>query len=287
MPSASALLTPWAKQDIGAVGIPGGASYNSSTFTLLASGSTNVGTTADQFHFVYQPTAGNCEILARVTSLTNSDALAEAGLMIRKSLDASSAYAFVADTPSSSNGVRLEYRATAGGATALAASSTGSSRVPPEWLRLVLSGSTVTAYRSNNTSQPTSWSSFGSVNISALSGGFFIGLAVTSHNNPATATATFTNVSLTLGTPAAPIGLTATAGAGQAALGWTASSGATSYTVKRATVSGGPYTTIASGLTSTSYTDPWLPIGIYYYVVSASNATGEGGNSNKVIWVCT
>src|SRR5204863_172389 len=48
--------------------------------------------------------------------------------------------------------------------------------------------------------------------------------------------------------PAAPIGLAATAGNAQVALSWNASATAASYAVKRATVSGGPYTAIASGL---------------------------------------
>ena len=42
--------------------------------------------------------------------------------------------------------------------------------------------------------------------------------------------------------PAAPAGLTAAPTAGQVSLIWTASFGATSYHVKRATTSGGPYT---------------------------------------------
>ncbi|MBO9598336.1 MAG: glycoside hydrolase family 6 protein [Cohnella sp.] len=80
--------------------------------------------------------------------------------------------------------------------------------------------------------------------------------------------------------PAAPTGLTATAGNAQAALSWTASSGATSYTVKRATTSGGPYTTVATGVTATSYTNTGLTNGTtYYYVVSASNSAGESANS--------
>ena len=82
--------------------------------------------------------------------------------------------------------------------------------------------------------------------------------------------------------PPVPTGLTATAGSTQVSLSWNASSGATSYNVKRATVSGGPYTTIFSP-TSTSYTNTGLTNGTtYFYVVSAVNASGESGNSSQV-----
>lgn len=82
--------------------------------------------------------------------------------------------------------------------------------------------------------------------------------------------------------PSAPAVLTATPDNGQVALTWSASSGATSYNVKRATVSGGPYTTIASQ-SSTSYTNSGLTNGTtYYYVVSAVNSAGESGNSSEV-----
>ncbi|PWW07156.1 processive endocellulase [Paenibacillus cellulosilyticus] len=80
--------------------------------------------------------------------------------------------------------------------------------------------------------------------------------------------------------PAAPASLTATAGDAQAVLGWTASSGATSYNVKRSAISGGAFTTIATGVTGTSYTDTALTNGTtYYYVVSAVNSAGESANS--------
>ncbi|PWW07154.1 cellulose 1,4-beta-cellobiosidase [Paenibacillus cellulosilyticus] len=83
--------------------------------------------------------------------------------------------------------------------------------------------------------------------------------------------------------PAAPTGLTATAGNAQVVLAWTASTGATSYNVKRATTSGGTFTTVATGVTGTTYTDTGLTNGTtYYYVVSAVNSAGESANSSAV-----
>ena len=58
--------------------------------------------------------------------------------------------------------------------------------------------------------------------------------------------------------------------------------GATTYNVKRATVSGGPYTTVASP-TTTAYADSGLTNGTtYYYVVTAVTSQGESPNSVEV-----
>ena len=82
--------------------------------------------------------------------------------------------------------------------------------------------------------------------------------------------------------PAAPTGLAATAGNTQVSVSWTASPGATSYYVKRATVNGGPYTTVGN-VTTTSYANTGLTNGtIYYYVVTALNPGGESGISSQV-----
>lgn len=82
--------------------------------------------------------------------------------------------------------------------------------------------------------------------------------------------------------PSAPTGLTATAGVGQVNLSWNAAAGATSYRVQRAGLSGGPYATLAAGVTLTSYTDLSGVNGTtYFYVVSAINASGESANSNE------
>jgi beta-glucanase (GH16 family) len=81
--------------------------------------------------------------------------------------------------------------------------------------------------------------------------------------------------------PAMPTGFTASPGNGTVYLNWNASSGATAYNVKRSTVSGGPYTTIASP-TANNYTDTSAPnCSTYYYVVSATNSFGESTNSSE------
>ena len=70
----------------------------------------------------------------------------------------------------------------------------------------------------------------------------------------------------------------------QIQLTWAVSVGSSSYNVKRSTVSGGPYTTIASTLDpTTTYTDTPVTYGtIYYYVVSGANIKGESANSTEV-----
>lgn len=80
--------------------------------------------------------------------------------------------------------------------------------------------------------------------------------------------------------PAAPTALTATAGNAQVSLTWTASTGATSYDVKRALSASGPFTTIATNVSGTSYTNTALTNGTtYHYVVSAVNAAGQSADS--------
>lgn len=78
--------------------------------------------------------------------------------------------------------------------------------------------------------------------------------------------------------------LKATAGDAKVDLTWSTATNATSYNVKRATTTGGPYTNVATNVTgNTYYTDTTAVNGTpYFYVVTGVNGTTEGAVSNEV-----
>jgi fibronectin type 3 domain-containing protein len=81
--------------------------------------------------------------------------------------------------------------------------------------------------------------------------------------------------------PSAPTGVVATAGHTAIALNWTAPAAATSYNVYRGTSPGGEGATpVATGVTTTSFTDTSVTDGAtYYYRITAVNGGGESGQS--------
>jgi hypothetical protein len=59
--------------------------------------------------------------------------------------------------------------------------------------------------------------------------------------------------------------------------------GATSYRIKRASVSGGPFTTFVTGLTALDFADNTITNGAtFHYLATAVNAYGESANSAEV-----
>ncbi len=80
--------------------------------------------------------------------------------------------------------------------------------------------------------------------------------------------------------PAVPAGLTATGGSGQITLVWNTVPSAGSYSVKVASTSGGPYSLVASNVSSASYTHAGLAASTTrFYVVTALNGTAESSAS--------
>jgi hypothetical protein len=274
---STAPVVPWQHQDIGSVGFAGSAGNSTSLFTVTGAGG-DIWGNADAFNYAFLPATNNCTIVARVTSMQGVNAWSKAGVMIRESLNANSANAFIAVTPS--NGVTFQYRSTTGGSSA---NNTTAGIIAPYWVKLVRSGNTFTGYRSPD---GVNWTQQGSTVAITMASTVYAGLAVTSHDTSTACTAAFDNVSVpgwtNLPPPLAPTGLSATVGDGTTVLTWTASSGATSYKVKRATTNGGPYSTIQS-VATTNYSDTGLTNGTtYYYVVSGLNPGGESMNSSQV-----
>lgn len=94
-------------------------------------------------------------------------------------------------------------------------------------------------------------------------------------NNPAYPVATFG--------PEAPAISFALAGDRQVLLSWQGVPWATGYNLKRAIVSGGPYSSLTNGIVGASFIDSALSNGtIYYYILTATNPIGESIPSSEV-----
>jgi fibronectin type 3 domain-containing protein/regulation of enolase protein 1 (concanavalin A-like superfamily) len=266
---------PWQTQDIGAVGVTGAAGYTNGIFAGAGAGA-DIQNAADAFRFIYVPVTNNCTIIARVVSEPNVNAWSKAGVMIRESLNANAANAFVGLTPG--NGVTWQDRTSTGGTTAYN-NTTGLSS--PYWVKMVRSGNTFTGYRS---ADGVTWTSQGSATFTIASAAY-AGLALSSHDTANLISVTFDNVTTTGWTvpapPPAPGNLSARALSGsQISLIWNPATTATSYNLKGSTTSGGPYNLIATGVGGTNYFNTGLPPATpFYYVVSSLNASGESTNS--------
>jgi regulation of enolase protein 1 (concanavalin A-like superfamily) len=242
----AAVPAPWLAQDIGAPSPAGSSTLNSGTFTVTASG-VDIWNTSDQFHFVYQQLSGDFEVSARVDSITNTDAWAKAGVMIRTSLAANSANVFTGVTPGP--GVTFQQRNAAGVATVSAGFISGIGA--PRWARLVRAGNNVTASMSADGSQ---WTAINTITVS-LGSSVYVGLAVTSHSAGVITSATLSNVAVK-GAAGVPSPQKA------ADIGTPAIKGSTTY-------AGGQYTINAGGV------DIWNNSDQFHYVYQPLSGDGE------------
>ena len=156
------------------------------TYTMVASG-TDIWANSDEFHFAFKQVTGASAIIAKVESLDNTDPFAKAGVMIRDTLGPGSRNAAVFITPE--NGVRFQYRNTAGGITdRLFAEGI----TTPQWVKLErTAGGLVRGYYSED---GTTWERFNLIQV-RMDMPAYIGLALTSHNTELTCEAKFSNVS--------------------------------------------------------------------------------------------
>jgi len=200
---------PWQTSDIGSVAAAGSAFFSNGVFIVSGSGA-DIWNTADACRFVYQPLTNGCDISARVTSQGATDPWAKAGVMIRDSLDPGAADSYMIITPG--NGMDFQYR-TANGVAASGNVSGGALKpAPNNWVRLTRTNTTFSAY---NSADGVNWTQVGSpTTLSLNSTTYFVGLAVTAHNDGAISTATIDNVTVngfTYSNPPPSVALTAPA----------------------------------------------------------------------------
>jgi autotransporter-associated beta strand protein len=186
-PRTAALPEPWIAADIGSVGGDGATGLQSSTFILVSSG-TAIGGPADSFRSTYQPLVGDGSIIARVSTLENTNGWAKAGVMIRESNDANARQAVMVVSPT--NGIAWQYRHNIGGNGVTTV--TAADQIAPVWLRLVRAGNTFTGSWS---SDGVTWIQAGSTTIS-MGPTAVIGLVSTSGAATLLNRAEFTNVTV-------------------------------------------------------------------------------------------
>jgi outer membrane lipoprotein-sorting protein len=185
--------SPFTCADIGSPALAGTQSYdpNSSTWAVTAGG-TDITGTSDQFHFVSAPLVGDGSVSADVTSQSDTDANAKAGVMLRASSDPGSPEYSVLVSPGA--GIKVQERSTENGTTTKLANPTGTA---PAYLEVTRSGSTFTASTSPD---GVNWTVIpGSSFTMSLPATLLGGLAVTSHNAGELGTATMDAVTPPVG----------------------------------------------------------------------------------------
>ncbi len=177
----------WSGADIGSPALAGSNSLSNGIWTISGSGS-DIGGTADQFHFVWQPLTSDGGISAQVLTQTNTNSRARAGVMLRQSTDPGAPFYAVVVTPQS--GIVVLDRTKRGGGSSTVASIAG---IVPVYLKVQRTGTTYTAYTS---SDGITWSLVPGSSVTLGSPGTWLaGMAVTSHTTSKVSTATFGAVS--------------------------------------------------------------------------------------------
>jgi regulation of enolase protein 1 (concanavalin A-like superfamily) len=277
--SSSSVPAPWAAGDLGSPALAGSASASGGTFTVTGAGS-DIWNTSDQFQFVYQPVTGDTQIVAWVANLQAADVGSKAGVMIREALTGQAANAFM--SASGSNGWGFTRRLAAAGVTYQSAGNAGTA---PGWVRLVREGSLFSAYQSQDGSQ---WTLI-DTDIIAMPATVYVGLAVTSRNTAATATATLSNVTIStptssntpptvsISSPASGASFTA-----PASIAISATAGDTDGSVTRVDFYSG--TQLVGSATASPFTYTWsnVPAGTYSLTAVATDNEAATTTSQPV-----
>jgi hypothetical protein len=189
-PCTNTLPPMWQSADIGNVAYAGDVCVNNGVYTITGSGR-DIGATADEFHYIYQPVITNyTELTIRVDTIKISNPNAKCGIMFRQNLDPGSPYVFF--NFQTSHELELEQRISQAVYPVTVKSMNNDA---PCWMRVLNYGNKYISYISSNGDD---WTATDSV-ILSLGPDSYVGIAYTTKNDSVLDTATVSNVTLTLG----------------------------------------------------------------------------------------
>jgi hypothetical protein len=178
---------------VGSPGQAGSTTFDGTTWTVSGGGS-GIWSNPDQFRYAYQSVSGDATIIARVTSVQDTNDWAKAGVMFRDGTGSGAPYVAVFENPNDQ--VEMQWRDTAGADSSWNGAQVGDT-VNVKWLKLVRSGDTFSAYYASTTGTPADADWVLIDNCTVTMAAPTVGLAVTAEDNTQLAAATFTNVSIT------------------------------------------------------------------------------------------
>ncbi len=177
-------------------GVPGPFAELASGKIVMGAAGADIWNAADEFRFACKQLSGNGSMVAYVESVANTDPWAKAGVMIRETLDAGSAFAAVYATPG--NGCRYQGRLAADEA-AVSDSSVATAEqmamTTPYWVKIERVGNDFNGYYSTDGQNWTSMS--WNPQTIAMGADVYVGLAVTSHSAGVLTSAEFSDVATT------------------------------------------------------------------------------------------
>ncbi len=266
----------WQCADIGGATPQGTQNVTGGTWTVQGGGG-DIWGTGDAFRFDSQALSSDGSVSAQVSSQTNTDPWAKAGVMMRSSTDPGSPYYAIYQTPG--NGVVVQSRNAQGG---IAVQNAGISGVAPVYLQVSRSGTTFTAATSADgvTWTPVTTSA---ASIPNLGGTVLSGLAVTSHNTSQLSTAVFSSVVQT----AAPAVTSLSPNSGSTAGGNSVTITGTNFTGATAVNFGTTAATnfVVNSATSITATSPAEPAGTVDVTVTTPGGTSATGSADQFSYV--
>jgi hypothetical protein len=290
-------LTTWQSADIGAAA---GANEPVADHDLLISaGGNGIKGTADECRLVSTTQSGDFQLTARVDCMDDPGKLGQAGLMVRDTLEPSSAHAFffLSSAPPAAGGVGtlkgfFRRETNASRSVSPITISVKDVTALPIYLRLARAGTKIVFQRSSDgaTFQDVASKDIGTGSTQInLKSDTLAGLAVSAAGG-GTSRYTFgavTGPSFNTASPEPPTNLVAQGSSGQVTLSWNAPASGpapTGYAIYRSATPGGPYPASPAAevpAEEKSYIDGGLAQGSYCYVVRSRQGTKESASSNE------